>query len=306
MTRPVFLSLLLAAALPCAAQKPKKAAAAAVAPAPTHKNLRYGPHERNVLDLWLAKSDKPTPLIVYIHGGGFVNGDKQGAMQQQFPAQCLAAGVSYAAINYRFRPQAALPDILRDSARAIQFLRYRAAEYNLDKRRIASWGGSAGAGTSLWLAFHDDLADPNNADPVLRESTRLMAAGAMQPQATYDLTKWPAVLGMKSLDQFQRGSDETQAFYGAKADSEEGKRARADLDMLGMITKDDAPVFLWSGLADTNPAERNHATHHPRHAMAVKRRCDETGVPAALYLTASRADAEQVLLRFLFQRLGFE
>ena len=43
---------------------------------PTHPNVKYGPHERNVLDVWLAESDKPTPVLVSIHGGGFQGGDK--------------------------------------------------------------------------------------------------------------------------------------------------------------------------------------------------------------------------------------
>ena len=38
---------------------------------PTHADVKYGPHERNVMDVWLAKSDKPTPVLVSIHGGGF-------------------------------------------------------------------------------------------------------------------------------------------------------------------------------------------------------------------------------------------
>ena len=41
---------------------------------PTHANVKYGNHERNVFDLWLAESDKPTPLVIYIHGGGFRGG----------------------------------------------------------------------------------------------------------------------------------------------------------------------------------------------------------------------------------------
>ena len=45
-------------------------------PAPDVKDAKYGPHQRNVLDLWKAKSDKPTPLVVFIHGGGFRAGDK--------------------------------------------------------------------------------------------------------------------------------------------------------------------------------------------------------------------------------------
>jgi hypothetical protein len=47
---------------------------AANRPTPTHADVHYGPHERNVLDLWLAKSDTPTPLVVFIHGGASSTG----------------------------------------------------------------------------------------------------------------------------------------------------------------------------------------------------------------------------------------
>src|SRR5437868_2948315 len=46
-------------------------------PPPDLADSKYGPHERNVLDLWKAKADKPTPLVVFIHGGGFRNGSKE-------------------------------------------------------------------------------------------------------------------------------------------------------------------------------------------------------------------------------------
>src|SRR5262245_40151966 len=44
-------------------------------PAPTAANVAYGTHERQVLDFWQARSDRPTPLVLYIHGGGWQNGD---------------------------------------------------------------------------------------------------------------------------------------------------------------------------------------------------------------------------------------
>src|SRR5262245_24605401 len=72
---------------------------------PDVANAKYGPHERNVVDLWKAKSDKPTPVVVYIHGGGFRAGDKS-TLSPGLRAECLKAGISVAAINYRLSQQA--------------------------------------------------------------------------------------------------------------------------------------------------------------------------------------------------------
>jgi acetyl esterase/lipase len=75
---------------------------------------------------------------------------------------------------------------LGDAARALQFVRSKAAEWNIDKKRIGASGGSAGACTSLWLAFHPDMADPKSSDPVARESTRLWCAAVDGAQTTLD------------------------------------------------------------------------------------------------------------------------
>lgn len=277
-------------------------------PNPTHADVSYGPHDRNKLDLWLAKSDAPTPLVVYIHGGGFVNGSKAGANPEMIQG-CLQAGVSFMSINYRFRESAPIQDILRDCARSIQFVRSKAKEYNVDPVRIASYGGSAGAGTSLWLAFHPDLADPQNSDPVLRESSRLIAAGAINTQATYNTRRWAEFLGA-SVGSWER-TGETSAFYGFKAeaefDSARGRAILADVDMLGLISKDDPPVFMFSSQPDGEVANRGHLLHHPNHARAVKQQCDETGVPATVYFAMTEPFLEgnyQTALRaFLLKHL---
>ncbi len=83
---------------------------------------------------------------------------------------------------------------LHDAARASQFVRSNAAEWNLDKQRIGATGGSAGTCSSLWLAFHDDLADLKSDDPVARESTRLWCAAVNGAQTTLDpqqMKEWP-------------------------------------------------------------------------------------------------------------------
>ena len=71
---------------------------------PDVADARYGPHERNVLDLYEAKSQKPTPLAVWIHGGGFVEGDK-GHLNWILIKQLLDSGISVALINYRYSTQ---------------------------------------------------------------------------------------------------------------------------------------------------------------------------------------------------------
>lgn len=164
-------------------------------PAADLRDVKYGSHERNVLDFWFAKNtNAAAPLIVFIHGGGFVGGDKSKKLSPAALREALNGGAAFMSINYRFREHAPVQDILRDAARAIQFVRAKAGRFHIDPKRIASFGSSAGAGTSLWLAAHDDLADPKAADPVLRQSSRISAVGSLNGQATYDLREWDGVI----------------------------------------------------------------------------------------------------------------
>jgi acetyl esterase/lipase len=192
-----MMRLLLASALLWGALSPSSWAQQAKKPgpprpAPTVADVPYGQHERQVLDFWKAKSDRPTPLVLYIHGGGWQNGDKS-SLGSPVIRQFLDASISVAAINYRYVKQAAALKIeppvkapLEDAARALQVLRSKAGEWNLDKRRVGAIGGSAGGCSSLWLALHDDLADPKSPDPVARESTRLSCAAVNGAQTSLD------------------------------------------------------------------------------------------------------------------------
>ncbi len=265
--------------------KPATAKVAAKGIAPTHADIAYGPHERNKLDFWQAKSDKPTPIVVFIHGGGFTSGDKSRWATSNDVKQLLDKGVSCAAINYRYILHAPLPDVLRDCARAVQFIRSRSAEWNIDKTRVAAQGGSAGAGTSLWLATRDDLADASASDPVLRESTRVCAAVCSATQATYDVTRWESYLG-KADPSWER-PEQGSLFYGVKSNddlkTEAGKKILADCDMLAWISKDDAPIMCVCNQPDGPIKDRGHWLHHPKHALEVKKHCDEHGIPCTVF-----------------------
>ena len=163
---------------------------------PTFADVHYGPHERQVIDFYQAKSNRPTPVIIFIHGGGFVAGDKRGASPGMIRG-ALDAGISFASINYRFvdGDKTIFPVPQQDGARAVQFVRSQAEEWNVDPTRVACCGGSAGAGISMWIGFHDDLAQPDSSDPVARQSTRIQAIGTMGGQGTYDPIKIKELVG---------------------------------------------------------------------------------------------------------------
>jgi len=254
---------------------------AKVTAAPTHADVAYGPHPRNVLDFWKAEGEGDRPLVVFIHGGGFTGGDKskwRGAGEMK---RLLESGVSCAAINYRFRRDAPIQDILRDAARAVQYLRSRAGEWRIDKEKFAGWGGSAGAGTSLWLGSRDDLADADAADPVLRESSRVQVAVLHSTQATYDLTRWESFLG-PSDPSWWTSPDEMARFYHFDKMADLVKAEAAPIlrecDMLGWITAGDAPVFVSNRLADGPSRDRGHYLHHPAHAREIEKACEAAGV----------------------------
>jgi hypothetical protein len=159
-------------------------------PAPTHANVSYGKHAKQVLDFYQAKSEQPTSLLFFVHGGGWMTGDKANP---DFLKLCLENGISVASINYRFIPDAQAEGItppvkacLDDCARALQFVRSKAAEWHFDKKRVGGCGGSAGGFTALWLGFSPDMADAKSSDPIAHESTRLNCVLAFVPQTSLD------------------------------------------------------------------------------------------------------------------------
>jgi acetyl esterase/lipase len=254
-------------------------------PAPEFADVTYGPHERNVFDLWRPKGDGPFPLVLYIHGGGFMAGDKKslGAAALQ---GYLNANWAVAAINYRFTNVAPEPAQYLDCARALQTLRHRAKEWKLDPRLVASTGGSAGAGTSMWLAFHDDLADPKSDDPVARESTRLTCISVNDGQCSYD-PRFAEKIGMPRPN-FDRHRF-FLAFYGIKADEIDTPKAYARYEEAAPITyltKDDPPAMLSYSYPNEEVDAKSNielVVHHPKLGLALKQRMDQLGIECRVF-----------------------
>ena len=287
----IVLMLITTVALaqqPDAGKQPGKKQAPAPSQPPTYPDVKYGPYARNVMDVWLAKSDKPTPVLVSIHGGGFRAGNK--SVSAGLLTECLKSGISVVAITYRLSDEAIAPAQFLDSARAIQFVRSKAKEWNLDPTRIASTGGSAGAGISLWLGFHDDLADPKNPDPVLRQSSRLTCMAVIAGQTSYDprfirdlfpgkdTYKHPALAQLFDVDL-------------SKLDNlpQEKYKLFEEVSPINHLTKDDPPALLIYGstMDDTG-------IHSPRFGKVLKEKMDALDIECQVY-TGGEGGANQTM-----------
>jgi acetyl esterase/lipase len=99
-------------------------------------------HERQKLDLYVPKQGEgPFPLVIWVHGGGWQNGSKDGGG----PAiALLGEGYAVASINYRLSQHAQFPEQIRDCLAAVRYLRANAAKWNLDPDAFGAFGASAG------------------------------------------------------------------------------------------------------------------------------------------------------------------
>ncbi len=309
-----LLPILLVAGLQ--AQTPAPAAKPAPKPkrAPTQANVAYGTHERQVLDFYKAESGKPTPLLFFIHGGGWVAGDKAGVGELE---ACLAAGISVVSINYRYSWQAQLAGVmppvqwpLEDAARALQFVRSKAGEWNIDKQRIGASGGSAGACSSLYLAFHDDMADPKSSDPIARESTRLWCAAVNGAQTSLDpkqLKEWTPnsrygghAFGF--MDPNDRKTRDTR-FAEFLEKRESVLKWIKMYSPYELVTKDDPPVYLYYSSAPAIGQPQKDPTHTANYGVKLQEHCREIGTQCELVYPGAPDVKHKSIAEYLIAKL---
>jgi acetyl esterase/lipase len=275
-------------------------------PAPTFADVSYGKHERHVLDFWQAKTDAPAPLLIFIHGGGW-NGGQKTDLPPKLLKYMLEHGVSVASINYRYTSIALLPAPVHDAARAVQFLRSKAAEWNLDLRHFGAYGISAGATTSLWLAYHDDLADARSADPIARQSTRLQVAVGLSPQTCLE----PAIVTAWIGDQVLQHPMIARAVGAKKPDELKQPRPEwvkllHEFSAITHVSAGDPPVLISNPRVDPLPATTpGSAIHHAIFGVKLKEKADAAGVPCVLRIQEqpdASPEPEPFLVKYLTRK----
>ena len=246
--------------------------------------IAYGEHERQRVDLYPAPNagaEQPSPVVIYFHGGGFRDGDKS-KVSENLIKRMHDKGISVAAANYRLISTDALPAAMYDGARVVQQLRHDAAKYHLDPQRVAVLGSSAGAGISLWIALHDDLADAESEDPVARQSSRVLCVYAKNAQVSYDPRFWRKIGLGRVID-----SRSMHELYREPDDAEVGPELIAKFEAASPITflsADDPPIRLdYSyGMELDDKTSGSALIHHPLHGKALLEACEGVGVECIL------------------------
>ncbi len=323
MNRRTFLatfSVLFIAASVSAKPKPKaEPNGASSRPTPTVADYEYG-HDspRQVFDFWKAESETPTPVVLLIHGGGWRAGDKRSYGKNSI-RPFLNAGISVAALDYRFIEQAMEQHIeppvkacLYDAARALQTIRSKAREWNIDPKRVGSTGSSAGACTSLWLALHDDLAKPNSSDPIERQSSRLTCAAVVAAQTSLDplqVREWipNAVYGGHAFGFARKGRQRPEEFALLIENREKVLPWINEYSPIELVSKDDPPIYMDYPRQKQPPAKGQKEpdpTHSAMYGVGLAEKLREAGVEVVLTYPGHEDAKYGSVANFLIERLN--
>jgi acetyl esterase/lipase len=219
---------------------------------PTHADLAYAnisPQQK--LDLYLPTQAKaPFPVIVMIHGGAFMFGDKADGMGLAGVDSLLAAGYAVASINYRLSGEAAYPAQIFDAKTAVRFLRAHAKQYQLDPTRFGAWGASAGGNLAALLGTTGGVAALEGAE----------LGHADQSSRVQAVVDWFGPIDFLTMQQ-QAGPD-SRAAGTNDAHSPESRLVGAPIQSVpekvaltnptNFITADDAPCLIQHGTDDRN------------------------------------------------------
>ena len=218
---------------------------------PNYRDLAYASASpAQMLDLYIPEGDGPFPVLVGIHGGGFMFGDKSDGTGLAGADALLAAGYAIASINYRLSGEAQYPAQIHDAKAAVRFLRANAEEYNLDPERVGAWGASAGGNLAALLGTTCGEADLEGAE----------LGNADQSSCVQAVVDWFGPIDFLALDEQFAGTSCPQNHN--DANSPESKLVGAPIQTvpdlvattnpMNYIDAADAPFLIQHGSADCN------------------------------------------------------
>ena len=230
----------------------------------TRTAIRYSSaSEANLLDLYLPDGEGPHPVVLLIHGGGWVGGSRSSWREVSVSSDLARAGFAVASIDYRLAPEHRWPAQNDDIRAALRFLADRAEADRLDLSRLAFFGGSAGGHLALMNAYRNE--------PGLPVPRAVAAFYAITDLRTRRETDENGV----STGEIKEGS--APRLLGCAR--EENPDAWREVSPVHHVRPGVPPTFLAHGLKDT--------TVNWEQSAELARALEEAGVPHELHLVAN-------------------
>ncbi len=233
----IVSAAMLAWATAAAQEEPKQPTSKPTIGVKVLRDLQYveDGHERHRLDLYLPeKAEGRLPVVVWIHGGAWMAGSKEGCPAAPFASQ----GCAVASINYRLSQHAVFPAQIEDCKAAIRWLRANAAKYHLDPDHIGVWGASAGGHLVALLGTTAGVKEFEGSGGNLDQSSRV--------QCVLD---WfgPTELTTMGKEGDPPGSPVALLIGGPAQENKEKARRASPLTY---VNKDSAPFLIMHGDKD--------------------------------------------------------
>jgi acetyl esterase/lipase len=241
-----------------------------------------------MMDVYFPESGGLWPVLVYVHGGAWMHGDKSEA--GMFARLMTAQGYLVVSVNYRLYPEAQFPAMIEDVKCAVRSLRANAAQYNLDPNRVGAVGVSAG-GHLVSLLGTTDASTGWDVGEYLEQSSRVQAVIAMA--GVMDLSR-----------KFPNADIEAMKRVGF------GEYNVVEASPISHVTPDDPPFLLIHGDRDELvPVEQSQLMYDrlvqenvPAQLVVVKNASHSFTAPGGM--TPTVGEINQIILEFLARYLS--
>lgn len=200
--------------------------------------------ESQKLDLYIPKGNGPFPVIIYIHGGGFMFGSKDGGDSNAIIENGIKRGYAIVSVEYRLSKEATFPAAIDDVQQAILFVKKNASKYNLEANKMATWGGSAGGNLAALAGTKGSAAANTNVQAVV---------DWFGPIYFSTMDKQFADLGITPKIGRTDSKDSPESHYiGYTIGSKEAEPIVAEASPQSYISANNPAFFIQHGTADSN------------------------------------------------------
>lgn len=250
------------------------------------------------MDVYYPKSATgPLPVVMYVHGGGWTQGDKEDGAGAAAITSLQEAGFLVVSINYRLAPEFRFPAQIEDVKCAVRFLRANAARYSLDPERIGALGGSAGGHLVSLLGVTDDDDGLEGTGAYPEESSRVQAVVDMFGPS--DLTR-----------RFEGGAIGQALGTRVFGTSDSGSEILKTASPVTYITADDPPFLILQGDSDRLvPPDQSQGLHDLLVAAGVPatlvmvENAGHAFVPQGTAISPTRQEINRMIVGFFRQEL---